>query len=541
MMLLNDIYRGVRHAAQHTNQYLGATLRFISLLTFALFIQCDELRASEAEPKKASTSSIELRLFDTNRSGGGREVPIQVNLPDSRESCTAHSQCPVVMLSGGYGESHLSYQFLVRALQAAGYLVVCIAHDLPGDAAVATQGNIVQLRTPVWQRGRANLEFVRNTLTPSYTNYDWRKVTLIGHSQGGDIAALTATENPDFVASLITLDHRRMPLPRSRSLPTLSLRATDYAADQGVLPNDEERQIYPINIIRLAGAKHNELSDRGSEEVKQNIVKNVLSFLDENQQKMATQSVEASALNKQESACFILVELGKGEIQRSPNQVCSMPLSPASTFKIPHALAALEAGVINGPDELIRFNGQGNWPESSRRDHTLASAIQHSVVWYFQILAERMGAAREQHYLDLFNFGNRDIRSGLTNFWLGGSLKISPEQQLAFYLKLFKNELPASNANIKALQQMMLQPQDKVVNAFGAHPFNAPWPADAQVRAKTGSTTDESGKDVRWLVGQVTRAGKQYVFVSCVAGSSELNARAAIQLAANGLRKAGVL
>lgn len=541
MMLLNDILRVAQHVIQDTFQYRSLKLCFISLLTFALFIQCAELRASAAEPKETSPASIELRLVDANRPGGEREVPIQVNLPDSEENCTERTPCSVVMLSGGYGESHLAYQFLVRALQADGFLVICVAHDLPGDAPVATQGNLVQLRLPVWRRGRANLEFVRNTLASGYASYDWRKVILIGHSQGGDISALIATENPDFVASLITLDHRRMPLPRSRSLPTLSLRATDYTADQGVLPNDEERRIYPISVIRLEGAKHNELSDRGGEEVKQNIKKHVLSFLRANRQKLATQSIETSALNQQENACFILVELGKGEIQRSPNQVCSMPLSPASTFKIPHALAALEAGVISGPDELIRFNGQGNWPESSRRDHTLASAIQHSVVWYFQSVAERMGAAREQHYLDLFNFGNRDMRSGLTSFWLGGSLKISPEQQLAFYLKLFKNELPASNANIKALQQMMLQPQDKVVNAFGAHPFNAPWPADAQVRAKTGSTTDESGKDVRWLVGHVTRAGKQYVFVSCVVGSSELNARAAIQLAANGLRKAGVL
>lgn len=540
-MLLNDILRVAQHVIQDIFQYRSLKLCFISLLTFALFIQCAELRASAAEPKETSPASIELRLVDANGPGGVREVPIQVNLPDSRENCTERTPCSVVMLSGGYGESHLGYQFLVRALQADGFLVICVVHDLPGDAPVATQGNLVQLRLPVWRRGRANLEFVRNTLASGYASYDWRKVILIGHSQGGDISALIATENPDFVASLITLDHRRMPLPRSRSLPTLSLRATDYAADQGVLPNDEERRIYPISVIRLEGAKHNELSDRGGEEVKQNIKKHVLSFLRENQQKLAKQSIETSTPNQQESACFILVELGKGEIQRWPSQVCSMPLSPASTFKIPHALAALEAGVISGSDELIRFNGQGNWPKSSRRDHTLASAIQHSVVWYFQSVAERMGAAREQHYLDLFNFGNRDIRSGLTSFWLGGSLKISPEQQLAFYLKLFKNELPASNANVKALQQMMLQPQDKVLNAFGAHPFNAPWPPDALVRAKTGSTTDESGKDVRWLVGHVTRAGKQYIFVSCVVGSSELNARAAIQLAANGLRKAGVL
>ncbi|MGH8470133.1 MAG: penicillin-binding transpeptidase domain-containing protein [Gammaproteobacteria bacterium] len=38
-------------------------------------------------------------------------------------------------------------------------------------------------------------------------------------------------------------------------------------------------------------------------------------------------------------------------------------------------------------------------PESWRRDHTLRSAMHHSVVWYFQRIAERLGASRESEYL----------------------------------------------------------------------------------------------------------------------------------------------
>src|SRR5262245_39348826 len=71
-------------------------------------------------------------------------------------------------------------------------------------------------------------------------------------------------------------------------------------------------------------------------------------------------------------SCFLLTELGVGEIRRQPSDVCGTRITPASTFKVPHALAALDAGVISGPDETIKYDGTGDWPPLSRRDHTLA-------------------------------------------------------------------------------------------------------------------------------------------------------------------------
>jgi beta-lactamase class D len=86
---------------------------------------------------------------------------------------------------------------------------------------------------------------------------------------------------------------------------------------------------------------------------------------------------------------FLLFELGVGELHRNPSDACRTRISSASTFKIPHALAARDSGVITGPDEKLTYDGSGQWPESSRRDHTLASAIRYSVVWYFQQVALR--------------------------------------------------------------------------------------------------------------------------------------------------------
>ena len=239
-------------------------------------------------------------------------------------------------------------------------------------------------------------------------------------------------------------------------------------------------------------------------------------------------------------SCFLLYELGAGELRRNPSAACRTRITPASTFKVPHALAALDAGVVT-PDEVFRYDGTGDWPASARRDHTLASAIRHSVLWYFMRLAERLGPEREQAYLQKFAFGNMDSSSALTRFWVGGSLQVTPEEQLAFWLSLFQNKLPVAASVAATVKQMLIQPRGVVVNAAGEHPFDAPWPAGTVVSTKTGSAADRSGRGTRWLIGHVEKSGRQFIFVSCVIGPRDVAANAAIDLAARALREAHIL
>ncbi|HWW85887.1 MAG TPA: penicillin-binding transpeptidase domain-containing protein [Vicinamibacterales bacterium] len=241
------------------------------------------------------------------------------------------------------------------------------------------------------------------------------------------------------------------------------------------------------------------------------------------------------------SSCFLLTELGKGEIRHEPSNACSSRITPASTFKVPHALAALDSGVISGPDEKMTYDGTGDWPETSRRDHTLATAIRYSVVWYFQQIARRLGPEREAEYLHRLSFGNMDSSSGLTTFWIGGSLLVTPEEEQTFWIRLYESRLPLSRRAIEQVKQMLVEPPGTVVNAQGEQPFDQPWPADAVVSAKPGSATDRSGRAARWLVGHVSRGQHAYVFVSCVIGDTSLDRNAAIELAARALREEHVL
>ena len=155
--------------------------------------------------------------------------------------------------------------------------------------------------------------------------------------------------------------------------------------------------------------------------------------------------------------CFLLYETGVGEIRRAPSEVCRTRVTPASTFKIPHALAALDSGVVSGPDETFKYDGSPMPIESWKRDHTLASAIRHSVVWYFQRVATKLGLAREREYLHKFEYGNEDPDDSLTSFWLGGSLVISPEEQERFLLRLYQDALPVSRKAVREVREMLRQ------------------------------------------------------------------------------------
>jgi beta-lactamase class D len=217
-------------------------------------------------------------------------------------------------------------------------------------------------------------------------------------------------------------------------------------------------------------------------------------------------------------SCFILHEIGVGQIRRQPSSTCALRVTPQSTFKIPHALAALDAGVLT-EDEVIRYDGRPvDWP-AWRKDQTLSGALRWSVVWFFQELALRLGDERERRYLQRFEYGNRDASGGLTTFWLGRSLAISPDEQEQFLLKLFTGTLAVSTGASETVRRLMIQPAGHVTNATGTIEFATPWPRGTVVSAKTGSGPTGDGRAVRWLVGHVRRGARAWIFVSNVVGS----------------------
>jgi len=174
------------------------------------------------------------------------------------------------------------------------------------------------------------------------------------------------------------------------------------------------------------------------------------------------------------------------------------PKLPASTFKIPNSIIALETGVVTDPDkDVFKWDGVVRSIEAWNKDHTLRSAIAVSAVPVYQEIARRIGQERMQKYIDLFEYGNRDIGGGIDQFWLTGDLRIDPVQQVDFVDRLRRGVLPVSKRSQDLVRDIL--PVTKV--------------GDSVIRAKSGLLGAEAGKpQLGWMVGWAEKASEQTVF-----------------------------
>ncbi len=171
---------------------------------------------------------------------------------------------------------------------------------------------------------------------------------------------------------------------------------------------------------------------------------------------------------------------------------------PASTFKIPNSLIALETGVVQDPDkDVFPWDGVTRPIEAWNRDHTMRSAIAVSAVPVYREIARRIGEERMQRYVDLFDYGNRDIGGGIDQFWLTGALRIDPVEQIDFVDRLRRRALPISKRSQDLVCDIL--PVTKV--------------GDAAIRAKSGLLGVERGEpSLGWMVGWAEKGEAHTVF-----------------------------
>jgi beta-lactamase class D/2-keto-3-deoxy-L-rhamnonate aldolase RhmA len=191
---------------------------------------------------------------------------------------------------------------------------------------------------------------------------------------------------------------------------------------------------------------------------------------------------------------------------------CARRTLPASTFKVPHALIALQTRVVTATS-VIKWDGTKRDFPRWDADQTLESSLKRSVVWVYQQFAAAIGREREIEHLRAFGYGSATFTGDVTNFWLNGDLQISPLEQAAFLHRMFTYDLPVDRAHVDTVKRDLTMPRGKLENAAGVHAFALRWPAGTIVRAKTGNGT-VNGEHVSWLVGQLESGGRQYVFAS---------------------------
>jgi beta-lactamase class D len=168
---------------------------------------------------------------------------------------------------------------------------------------------------------------------------------------------------------------------------------------------------------------------------------------------------------------------------------------PASTFKIPHALIALETGAVANSSEVIKWDGQPRGWDKWERDQTLASALKYSAVWAFQVIARRIGPERMGAWVDRLGFGNRDISGKIDSFWLDGALRISAFEQIDFLRRLYEGTLPASPEIQAEVRRLLITDSTEHYVLHG----------------KTG-WAEHPDPDLGWYVGWIERPSKVMFF-----------------------------
>lgn len=226
--------------------------------------------------------------------------------------------------------------------------------------------------------------------------------------------------------------------------------------------------------------------------------------------------------------CFAMREIGSGETFELGGDECGERTLPASTFKIPNAIIALDSGILKDENTVLKWDGKERWNKQWNRDHALPTSMWYSVVWFYQSIAQDVGADRYRKYLADFHYGNADPSGDVTMFWLNGPLRISPREQIGFLTAMYEGKLPVSPRSVEIVKKVLEVRGDAKEHLRAMLPFVDQIPENVVFSGKTGSALPNEKpygpKDVvGWYVGSVERDGHRWVFANRIRSDDEKN------------------
>ncbi len=171
---------------------------------------------------------------------------------------------------------------------------------------------------------------------------------------------------------------------------------------------------------------------------------------------------------------------------------------PASTFKIPNSIIALETGVVENDGTLFEWDGEERRMEIWEQDLVFSEAFHFSCVPCYQEVARKIGVDKMTSFLDTLNYGTMQVDStNIDMFWLEGASRITQFQQIDFLKRLYQSELPISERTERIMKRMMVIEANELYKLSG----------------KTGWSIS-NGKDNGWFVGLVEAQGNAYFFAA---------------------------
>jgi beta-lactamase class D len=236
---------------------------------------------------------------------------------------------------------------------------------------------------------------------------------------------------------------------------------------------------------------------------------------------------------------FVLMDGQSGQVLRHNPERAKERFLPASTYKIPNTLIALDSGVVPQVDFGLKWDParaprQNWWPAAWAQDHTLRTALPNSVVWYYQELARRIGPSVMQSYVNRFEYGNRDISGEQDRFWLTGGLRISADEQIGFLERFYFGELGVSERATQITKELLVMeetPEYRLSGKTGWAAFGEEFAGDS----------GKGRRQIGWLVGYLERDEQVYFYAINVEIKKDADAAARLKITKAILNELGLI
>lgn len=176
---------------------------------------------------------------------------------------------------------------------------------------------------------------------------------------------------------------------------------------------------------------------------------------------------------------------------------CNKGFLPASTFKIPNSIIALELGIVKDDSTLFKWNGEKRRLPVWEQDLIFRDAFQYSCVPCYQEIARKTGAEKMQQYLKKLDYGNMKVdSSNIDVFWLEGDSKITQFQQLDFIYRFHSSKLPIKPKTHNIMEKLLFIENTEIGKLSG----------------KTGWAI-RNNMNTGWFVGYLEYKNKVYYIV----------------------------
>ncbi len=202
---------------------------------------------------------------------------------------------------------------------------------------------------------------------------------------------------------------------------------------------------------------------------------------------------------------FLLINATTNEIVLELGPNIDVRATPCSSFKIILALMGYDSKILKDKETptWVFQKGYPDYIDSWKISQNPQSWIKNSCVWFSQVLVIQLGLEKVQDYLQLLEYGNQDMSGGLTNAWLGSSLKISPKEQVDFIQKMIRQEIPISSKAIQMTKSPLFV--DELSTGY-------------KLFGKTGFGND-ANKQIGWFVGWLEKNEDIFVFAYNIRGA----------------------